>query len=999
MIGIKGLHKYFNKGRQNEIHVINNVDIELPEKGMVAVFGKSGCGKTTLLNCIGGLDRFAEGSISIDGNDITADTDTVRNKYIGYIFQNYNLNNSESCFDNVANALRLCGMTDEDEIYDRVMAALSNVGLSQYAKRPPDTLSGGQQQRIAIARAIVKNPRIILADEPTGNLDEANTVMIMDLLSAIAKEHLVILVTHEANLVDYYCDTVIELSDGKIVDVKKNSSASGYAARDKNSIFLGELEKKEIVDANAEIEYYGEAPDTPIKLKIVNSGGKLYIKLESDKVQVLDDYSEVKLCDGVYNGDASENAVSRELDMSALPPVNGESFGNLFTLWSSIKSGYKANFNTGKSKKTLLRRCLGLFAAVVVIMTATFGTAIKTVIDARNSYNHNVFYIYTPDGATSEKIFNEIGKSSSGIDYARLAASYGTGDSEIYFYIGNFESFNQYDYSSSFYTNAVLLSQSLTGDMALVSGKRENLADHEILITTKVADALLDKSTLGYIKKRSDLLGLISSVLMVDGRAATIAGIVESDESAVYLTELAMAKYVRGQISPSLTSLSSDYRIEVKDGETTLAISSNREGVKYPKVGETVKIQGKELKVTEVIRFYDNYDKWLDGNGIKKDVESDFFDKLVISENPDVEKDSEEFDALWSDAFTNRYFEYWDYYYAELDTFIGNYALFQPFAIDPWLYVSKGIDVAKHAFTTEQYYKACKFKETNGRYPTLTELDKAYDTLPLFENEMDEYYLFYEEEMYELGAGWDIGLNTYMLSKNDYIELSQRLGETHPSAMRDAWDTTVTEPGYAKGAEVAVDMEMSYAYSSEDIIYTAIHSASPETTLAWIERNFSDLKSPNEYTAAIITPDDAFEQSIYYNKVTIITNLISMAAMLVIMCVCMYFIMRSSLMIRIKEVGIYRAIGVSKKNMIYKFLVESAVLATLTVFVGYIVTSTFIFAVSASSSAVELVFFYPWWVALAVLVVLGGISLFFGILPIMMLLRKTPSEILAKYDI
>ena len=999
MIGIKGLHKYFNKGRQNEIHVINNVDIELPEKGMVAVFGKSGCGKTTLLNCIGGLDRFAEGSIRIDGNDITSDPDTVRNKYIGYIFQNYNLNHSESCFDNVANALRLCGMTDEDEIYSRVMSALGNVGLSQYAKRTPDTLSGGQQQRIAIARAIVKNPRIILADEPTGNLDEANTVMIMDLLRAIAKEHLVILVTHEANLVDYYCDTVIELSDGKIVDVKQNTSANGFAARDKNSIFLGELEKREIIDSGAEIEYYGDAPEAPIKLKIVNSGGKLYIKLDSSKVQVLDDYSEVKLCEGVYKGDASENAVSSELDMSALPPVQGESFGRLFTLLSSIKSGYKANFNVGKSKKTLLRRCMCLFAAVIVIMTATFGTAIKTVIDARNSYNHNVFYVYTPDAKTSEKIFNEIGKSSSGIDYARLTASYSTGDSSIYFYIGNFESFNKYDYSSNFFTNAVFLSQSLTKDMALVAGKRDGLEDHEILITTKVADALLEKSTLGYIEKRSDLLGLISSVLMVEGRAATIAGIVESNESAVYLTDLAMAKYVRGQVYPSLTSLASDYKIEVKDGETTLAIHSNRDGIKYPKVGETVKIQGKELKVTEIIRFYDNYDKWLIGNGIKKDVESDFFDKLVISENPDVKKDSEEFTALWSDAFTNRYFEYWDYYYAELDAFIGSFYMFQPYNVDSWLYISKKIDVAKHAFTTEQYYQACKFKEINGRYPTILELDKAGAALPLFENEINEYYLIYSEDMYYSGSVGDIGLNTYMLSKNDYVEMSQRLGETHPSAVRDALSMTVGDPEYAKGAEFAVDMEMSYAYTSTDIIYTAIHSASPETTLAWIEKNFGDLQSPNEYTPAIITPDDAFEESIYYNKVMIVTNLISMAAMLVIMCVCMYFIMRSSLMIRIKEVGIYRAIGVSKKNMIYKFLIESAVLAALTVFVGYICTSAFIFAVSASSSAVEQIFFYPWWVAIAVLIVLGGISLFFGILPIMMLLRKTPSEILAKYDI
>ena len=112
MIRIQGLHKFFNKGRSNEIHVINDISLDLPEKGMVAIFGKSGCGKTTLLNVIGGLDKYAEGTLTIENQSIRENTDVIRNKYIGYIFQNYNLNKAESCFDNVADALRLCGMID-----------------------------------------------------------------------------------------------------------------------------------------------------------------------------------------------------------------------------------------------------------------------------------------------------------------------------------------------------------------------------------------------------------------------------------------------------------------------------------------------------------------------------------------------------------------------------------------------------------------------------------------------------------------------------------------------------------------------------------------------------------------------------------------------------------------------------------------------------------------------------------------------------------------------
>ena len=243
MISIKGLNKFFNKGRQNEIHVLNDINLELPDKGLVAIYGKSGCGKTTLLNVIGGLDKFAGGNILIQEEPITKNTDDIRNKYIGYIFQNYNLNSSESCYDNIAAALILCGITDEQEIEKRVMAALRCVDMEKYKKRTPDTLSGGQQQRIAIARAIVKNPSVILADEPTGNLDEANTVMIMDLLKSISQDHLVLLVTHEANLVDYYCDTVIKLEDGRVVSIRNNEDAYGFEARDKNHIYLGEMTK------------------------------------------------------------------------------------------------------------------------------------------------------------------------------------------------------------------------------------------------------------------------------------------------------------------------------------------------------------------------------------------------------------------------------------------------------------------------------------------------------------------------------------------------------------------------------------------------------------------------------------------------------------------------------------------------------------------------------------------------------------------------------------
>lgn len=1005
MIRIQGLHKFFNKGRQNEIHVINDISLDLPEKGMVAIFGKSGCGKTTLLNVIGGLDKYAEGTLTIENQSIRENTDVIRNQYIGYIFQNYNLNNAESCFDNVADALRLCGMTDEDEIEARVTAALVNVGMEKYGKRTPDTLSGGQQQRIAIARAIVKNPRIILADEPTGNLDEANTVMIMDLLKAIAKDHLVLLVTHEANLVDYYCDTVIELQDGKVVGTKQNTSANGFAARDKNDIWLGELNRREITDESAEIEYYGEKPEAPIKLKIVNNGGKIYVQIGTAKVQILDEFSEVKLREGVYEEKAHQNAVSEGIDMSKLPPVRGTRFGRLFSLKSSVKSGYVANFKNRKKGKKVLRGCMCLFAAVIVLMSAVFGTAFGDIIDARNAYNHNVFYLYTPDAEVSAKLNAAVGSPDTGIDYVRLSDGYPSGDSYMYFRTGSFETFTPYDHGNNFNTNAVYLDVSLTEGMKLVEGKKDGLAVEEILISTKVADALLEKSTLGYITEREDLIGLISTMFTVDGKNPRIAGIVESDEPAVYLTEIAMAKYVRNAGSASYTSLASDFGIEVAPGETILAIKNDRADVTFPKIGETIKIQGIELKVVDIKQVYYEYAKWLEGNGIKKITEHEYFSNIVKQEQPEIIGDAGAFDDAVANTGFMRYYEYFDYYYAEADEFYRDLYFFEPNNIELWMYLEKDVEVAKWLYLPDDYYRASVFKEQNGRYPTPTELEKASNSIPTWDIELKQYYTVYEEEFWMGNHYSSFGINTYMVNESDYVAFSKQLGETHPSAMQNTGGI-IYEEIVPKG-EIAVDVQKSVISSDvvvdmeyyTNLYYTVIHSNNPEKTQAWLTSEFSVLTGPNSHWSAMVTPDDIYDIIIEGETADIITSLITMAVILVLMSLCMYFIMRSSLMNRIKEVGIYRAIGVSKKNLIFKFFIEAVVLTTLTVLIGYLFTSAFMFICLGMSSVIADLLYYPLWMAGVVLALLYVISLFFGTLPIMSLLRKTPSEILAKYDI
>ncbi len=1003
MIRIQGLHKFYNKGRQNEIHVIDDVSLELPERGMVAIFGKSGCGKTTLLNVIGGLDKFSEGTLTVDGEDITGNTDDIRNQYIGYIFQNYNLNKSESCFDNVADALRLCGMTDAAEIELRVNAALENVGMEKYAKRTPDTLSGGQQQRIAIARAIVKNPRIILADEPTGNLDEANTVMIMDLLKAVAKNHLVLLVTHEANLVDYYCDRVIELQDGKVISTKDNDSANGFTVRDKNDIYLGEFEKSEIKGTSAEIEYYGDMPEQPIKLKIINNGGKIYVYFGTSKVHIIDSSGEVRLRDGVYRERTNEEAKSGGIDMSKLPAVKGSGFGKLFTLKSSIKSGYSLNFNKRKYGKAVLRVCMSLFAAVVVLMSAVFGTAFRDLINVQKSYNHNVFYVYTKNGEISSKLKDSLGKDETGIDYIRLTGRYPTGDDYVYFRTGSFESFEAYDYVNNFRTNAVYLGIDLAKDMKLAEGRKDNLSGGEILISTKVADELLEKSTLGYITEYRDLVGLTSDMFTVDGTSPRIVGIVEANEPAIYMTDTDMAKYVRNMGSPSLTSLDSDFGIDVASGETVLAVKTERSDL--PEIGETIKIQGRDVKVKDIKYYYPTYELWLNGNYIEKCDSETYFSDIVKTENPELAEGSDEFKAAVEELSTKRNFEYFDYYYSEVDSFYRDYYFFEPNHIEVFLYVEKGVDVAKFTLLPEVYYQANVYREMYGKYPTNAELAAAIDSIPLYINAVDEYRALYEEELYmNNDYSKEFNINTYLVDKEDYVAFSKQLGETHSSALDPRRNDSAysAEDGSAVetlSVEREVVVERDKGYYGSVYYYTVIHSNNTAKTEAWLSSEFATLAAPDAYSVAILTPDDVYDELMREKTADIVKKLVALSLMLVLMSVCMYFIMRSSLMIRIKEIGIYRAIGVSKKNIVFRFFVESAVFATLTVLFGYLLTSTFIALCLGMSSLVADVFYYPLWLAGAVLVILYTISIFFGTLPVISLLRKTPSEILAKYDI
>ncbi len=988
MINIKALNKYYNKNRSNEIHVINDINLELPDKGMVAVFGKSGCGKTTLLNAIGGLDRTDSGSILIDGENIAENTDVIRNKYIGYIFQNYNLNVLENNFENVADALRLCGVADKDEIERRTIAALTSVGMEKYKYRYPNTLSGGQQQRIAIARAIVKGPRIILADEPTGNLDEANTIMIMNMLKKISENHLVLIVTHEANLVDYYCDKVIELSDGQVINIRENTNTSGYHAKSKNDIYLGELDKETLSNEDVNLEFYGNKPSEPIKLKIVNSSGKLYIRIDTPKVQVLDAASEVKLREGVFSDVQAGSGSSDSHDMTELTPINGKNYGRLFTFVSSLKSGYRANFSKNKKKRAaLMRVCMFFFSIVLVIMCATNATAFRDYAEINDSYNHNVFYVYIPNASVADRL--AAAKGTNGIEYTRINVSSPVSLYNLRFISGNFETFNNNSfYSGDFLTSPVtFVDMSLAQGLPLVVGKNTELGTEEILITTVVADNILKTSNLGYIKEYKDLIGLISSNFNISGKYIRIAGIVESNENSVFLTERTMAEYILGTM-PTKADTADRINLSVNNGETILMLRDDMyldKSMKYPSVGDTVKIHGMSFTVSQVVKEIDGYENWCEYNGITL-PEYDFW-SVCVSEAaeryPYLDEGSQEFNTVVTNMYNAGYYEYIDGYYAYLDQYLDQLYAFRQDDIDLWLINQKGEDCAKLRFIEDQeYLRALEYKKVYGKFPTIPELSMS--AIPNAEVTYNNVFTAYKEEFYNSSYSY-IDQCLYLLGDQDFNSLAYSCGTT---------DITASGYYYVNNSDVN-------DYDSQRMgRFMLVYSNDTEATENYLMSEFSDMQQQNNpYDSNVITPTSIFDELIKFDRVGILNSLLFMLVFLVIMSLCMFFIMRSSLMNRVKEIGIYRAIGVSRSNILFRFLVESFVLTTLTVFIGFAVSSGILFVWLGSSPLMSTILYYPGWLALALLIILYAVCLFCGCLPILGLMSKTPSEILSKYDI
>ncbi len=532
MIKLISVNKYFHRHKRNQVHAIDNTSLELEDKGLIALLGPSGCGKTTLLNAIGGLDKVSSGAIFINGKKITSKcsykVDKLRNLNIGYIFQDYKLLDNMSVFDNVAISLKLIGIKDKKEIKKRVEYILDKVGMYRYRHRLASMLSGGERQRVGIARALVKNPDIILADEPTGNLDSKNTLEVMNIIKSISKDKLVILVTHEVNLAKFYATRIIEVSDGRVIKDYVNDKVDDLDYRIDNKIYLKDFKYHNTNhDNNINIEMYSDNKDK-INLRVVFKNGNIYIESDNkEKIEVIDNNSSVELVDDNYKKINKDIFEKYKFDYDKI--INKDlklRYSSIFNIFTIIKYGFNKVFSYTILKKILL---VGFFLSGLFVTYSISNYFGVTKIDPEKFTTVRQNTLLVEDNKLTIDKYNKI-KNMDSISYIM------PGKSSVKLQLENnsfYQTANAYIELGGFLSSIKLLNKE-----DIIKGRMpEN--NHEIVIDKRVYNRNIvsnpDIKMIGiynYEKMIGQKLSILDKLITY-----TIVGITDIDSATIYVSD------------------------------------------------------------------------------------------------------------------------------------------------------------------------------------------------------------------------------------------------------------------------------------------------------------------------------------------------------------------------------------------------------------------------------------------------------------------------------
>ena len=449
--------------------------------------------------------------------------DKIRNLNIGYIFQNYNLVDNMTVFDNVAIALRMVGVKDRKEIEDKVNYVLEKVGMYRYRNRYADMLSGGERQRVGIARAIVKNPAVVIADEPTGNLDSKNTLEVMNIIKSISEEKLVILVTHEEELADFYASRIIKLLDGKVMSDEVNHNSEGLDYRVENKIYLRDIkEHKRLNNGRYDIDFYNDS-EGDIKLDIVVRNGNIYIKAKSDKdrIEVVDDNSSIEFVDAHYRKMTREEQTESNFDVNRLETKGVRKYRSILNPFSMLKKGFKTVMDYNILKKILLVGFLISSMFITYSISNIFGV-INITDDEFVTVDKS--YITLVSKKTSVETYQKY-ENDDNLKYIM------PGDSKVTLSMP-FDDYFQTKYSSAQLSGSLSDSGKLTAGDIIYGRLPENSSEIVVdkLVLDKVIEDQMTKSA-GYGTVKSFVGGVVPVTNMSD---FTIVGVSDLKSPCIY---------------------------------------------------------------------------------------------------------------------------------------------------------------------------------------------------------------------------------------------------------------------------------------------------------------------------------------------------------------------------------------------------------------------------------------------------------------------------------
>ena len=385
-------------------------------------------------------------------------------------------------FENVALALKMSGVKNKEEIKKRVNYLLNELGIYKYRNRYANMISGGEKQRVAIARALVKNPNIIIADEPTGNLDSKNSLEIMNIIKSISKSKLVILVTHERDLAEFYASRIIEVVDGKVVNDRSNEHNDKLDYRLENKIYLKEFENVESLSKDdIEVRIYLDKKEK-LDVKLVVKNGNLYIEAKEHKVEVVDDNSSIEFVDDYYKKISKEEYEKYQFKFEDI--INKKykkRYTSIYNPFTLLMDGFKKIYNYSILKKLLL---LGFVASSMFVLYAVSNIMGVTEIKDEKFVTRNKDYLTVIDDDIKVQDYLKYEK----LDFVNYIIP---GDTQIQFQV-NYDDYYQTDNAFDLFT-ASLTNIDIIDERALVLGRMPK-NKYEVVVDRKVLDDLIYSS-------------------------------------------------------------------------------------------------------------------------------------------------------------------------------------------------------------------------------------------------------------------------------------------------------------------------------------------------------------------------------------------------------------------------------------------------------------------------------------------------------------------------